>query len=170
MGNAQLPAKGCCASSAQGEDGLEGPGDEWKPAGGGANDNLEDGQGLANPSVQAPAAAPVKYAGLAGGRTVHNGNGVTQGISFTMKLMKSHPSESLGLDLLHSNDGRILVVEKILPVGLVTRWNTTTHASQRLQEGDQIHAVNQVELDNARMVTELREKSEFEIRIVRKTA
>lgn len=157
MGN-QLPGGGqCCQTAADGEGGELKSTDEWAPAlrAGEAGDDVFDDR------VTTAVSAMVDAAKLG------NSPGV-----FSLELKKSHASETLGLDLLHSSDGRFLFVEKIAANGLVARWNQQQDfqgsSARKLREGDHILRVNDAEADNGKMIQEFRTKGVFNITVYRK--
>lgn len=150
----------CCQSSADGENAEVKSTDEWGPSMAGRGNLEED-------------SSPVTVVtAVSSGKTTSSlGQSPT---IFSLSLTKSQPSESLGLDLLHSSDGKFLVVERIQTSGVVFLWNQRQDLegapARKLREGDHIVKVNQVEADNQRMIQEFRSKETFNITVYRRVA
>lgn len=104
--------------------------------------------------------APLSLANKLAPKSPRSGkDGDTKNIRFSFTLRKADGA-SLGLDVSHPNNGKVLQVEGVLPGGAVEAWNRQCANGQpdrAIMKGDRIVAVNNVTGEAVRMLQECKE-------------
>merc|ERR1719291_682988 len=89
--------------------------------------------------------------------------------TFTFTLRKADDTE-LGLNVPHSEELKVLQVEKVRPEGAVEAWNRlcgSTQPEKIVIPGDKIIGVNNVSYDPDKMLEECKNKQLLKLTVVR---
>lgn len=119
------------------------------------------------PSLKSPAPSQPKSDGSPSSEASANDK---SNFRFHFTLQKAE-GESLGLDVSHNNNTKILQVENVLPGGAVDTWNQQCSSSGQpehvVRKGDRIVSVNTVSGCGKSMLEECKNNQELSVTLVR---